>query len=124
MGEGVNPEYERYREDSDGDGLSDKWEQLTGRNPEDGHLLFTFDCGGWQTEGWRSKNLSSQLAGELGTLDFKLMGSSGSICRDGLAVKMEMDLALLNVSGKTDKDLEIDLLINGRSMGVQHHVEE
>ena len=30
---------------------------------------------------------------------------------------MEMDLALLNVSGKTDKDLEIDLLINGRSMG-------
>ena len=116
-GEGVNSEFERYRADSDGDGLSDKWEQLNGRNPEDGHLIFTFNCGGWQTEGWRSKNLSSQLAGELGTLDFKLKGSSGSIFRDGLAVKMEMDLSVLNVLGKTDEDIEIDLLINGCLMG-------
>ena len=32
-GEGVNVEYEVYRVDSDGDGLSDKWETLNGRDP-------------------------------------------------------------------------------------------
>ena len=30
---------------------------------------------------------------------------------------MEMDLSVLNVLGKTDEDIEIDLLINGRLMG-------
>ena len=32
LGEGVNVEYE-YRVDSDGDGLSDKWEEINNRNP-------------------------------------------------------------------------------------------
>ena len=45
-GEGVNPEYEVVRSDSDGDGLSDDWERINGRDATDGRLLFTFDCGG------------------------------------------------------------------------------
>ena len=76
-GEGVNVEYEAYRVDSDGDGLSDKWETLNGRDPLDGRLYFAFDCGAWQTEGWFSEDISSNLAGSLGTLDFELDGDSG-----------------------------------------------
>ncbi len=116
-GEGVNPEYERYRSDGDGDGLSDKWEELNGRDPNDGRLIFTFDCGGWQTEGWRSVNLSPHLAGELGTLDFRLVGSSGSMYRNGLAVEMEGGLVALNVLGRSDQDVEIHVLINEHPVG-------
>ena len=68
-GQGVNPEYEKYRVDSDGDGLSDRWEIANNRDPQDGLLYFSFDCGGWQTEGWESKDISSNLAGSLGYLD-------------------------------------------------------
>ena len=85
-GEGVNVEYEVYRVDSDGDGLSDKWETLNGRDPLDGRLYFAFDCGAWQTEGWFSEDISSNLAGSLGTLDFELDGDSGSIRREGLNI--------------------------------------
>lgn len=83
-GEGVNPEYERVREDSDGDGLSDAWERINGRDASDGRLLFTFDCGGWQTEGWRPKGVAGNLASRLGFLDFELPATSGMIVRDGL----------------------------------------
>ena len=64
LGEG-EPEFERYRADSDGDGLSDKWEQLTGRNPEDGHLILHLIVEvGRQRDGGRK--YLSQLAGKLG----------------------------------------------------------
>lgn len=53
-GIGQNAEYEAIRKDSDGDGLSDTWEELNDRNPVDGKLIFGFDCGAWQTEGWEA----------------------------------------------------------------------
>ena len=54
----------RYRKDSDGDGLSDKWEMLNNRDPNDVKVLFQFiDCGGWQTEGWFSHDIESNLSG-------------------------------------------------------------
>ena len=39
-GIGQNAEYEAIRKDSDGDGLSDTWEELNDRNPVDGKLIF------------------------------------------------------------------------------------
>lgn len=83
-GEGVNSEYESYRTDSDGDGLSDKWELLNDRDPQDGRLIFDFNNGGWQTEGWFSKDIKSNIAGFLGTLDFKLDSKKGRLLRRNL----------------------------------------
>lgn len=84
-GKAVNPEYEVVREDSDGDGLSDAWERNNGRDPDDGRLLYTFDCGGWQTEGWESSDLGlGNIAGRLGFLDFTLPKQSGTITRKNL----------------------------------------
>lgn len=76
-GRGINPEHEVNRPDRDGDGLSDKWEQINKRDPADGRLVFEFDCGGWQTEGWESSGISGNIAGFLGDLVFAL-GESGS----------------------------------------------
>ncbi|PAY18200.1 phosphate ABC transporter substrate-binding protein [Rhodopirellula sp. SM50] len=84
-GEGVNPEYEVVRSDRDGDGLSDDWERINGRDATDGRLLFTFDCGGWQTEGWSgSDEAMGNIAGRLGFLDFRLPGGKAMITRQGL----------------------------------------
>ncbi|QDV88692.1 sulfatase [Planctomycetes bacterium TBK1r] len=84
-GEGVNPEYEVVRSDSDGDGLSDDWERINGRDATDGRLLFTFDCGGWQTEGWSGSDAAmGNIAGRLGFLDFRLPGGKAVITRTGL----------------------------------------
>ena len=83
-GIGVNPEYEHYRLDSDGDGLSDIWETQNNRDPNYASVYFDFDCGGWQTEGWVSNNIKSNIAGFLGFLDFKLDKDYGSIERKKL----------------------------------------
>jgi hypothetical protein len=83
-GRAVNPEYEVVRTDNDGDGLSDAWEEINGRDPADGKLLFTFDCGGWQTEGWRGNEKLGNVAGRQGFLDFQLDDGKGMIVRSGL----------------------------------------
>lgn len=84
-GQGVNPEYEQVRVDSDGDGLSDKWEEINGRDPKDGRLQFAFDCGGWQTEGWKSLvHPTDNIAGSLGFLDFHLPTGGTTLRRTGL----------------------------------------
>ena len=116
-GEGVNVEYERYRKDSDGDGLSDKWEMLNNRDPNDGKVLFQFDCGGWQTEGWFSHDIESNLSGLLGTIDFDLSGNTGSIERHGLSTKRYVDLDKLLLLGRVDHDVNVDLFINNRKVG-------
>ena len=83
-GQGVNPEFESIRKDSDGDGLSDEWEKINGRAADDGQLLFTFDCGGWQDEGWRAEGNLTNISGRQGFLDFDLIDGSGAIERQGL----------------------------------------
>jgi len=116
-GEGVNVEYEVYRDDSDGDGLSDKWETLNGRDPQDGRLYFDFDCGGWQTEGWFSEDISANLAGSLGTLDFELDGVSGSIRREELnLVVSEADKAL-RLDVRSSSDLKCSISANEQTLG-------
>ena len=80
----VNPEYEHLRVDSDGDGLSDQWESYNNRDANDGKLLFTFDCGGWQTEGWQANPGLSNIAGFKGYLDFHLPEGKGSLVRSSL----------------------------------------
>jgi hypothetical protein len=115
-GEGVNPEYEIFRVDSDGDGLSDKWEQLNNRDPNDGRLFFDFNCGGWQTEGWQSENISSNLTGFLGYLNFELDNSIGTIERTGLSIKdFNRDQNLL-LRIKSNSDLSVYTNINGIKM--------
>lgn len=113
-GEGVNVEYEVYREDTDGDGLSDKWEALHHRDPQDGQLLFTFDSGAWQTEGWTSDDISSNLAGDLGCLEFDLDSTKGSIVRKGLNVTASPKDRVLLVDIKVNSELKLSLLANGQ----------
>lgn len=116
-GGGVNPEYEVYRVDSDGDGLSDEWERLNGRDPEDGLLLFDFNCGGWQTEGWISDDITENLAGDLGYLDFRLDGTHGKIRRDGLKLSTSKKDGALEIKLRSDNDLIISALANGKTFG-------
>ncbi|MEN8772633.1 MAG: sulfatase [Akkermansiaceae bacterium] len=114
---GVNPEYERVRTDSDGDGLSDRWEKFNARDPSDGKLQFEFDCGGWQTEGWKPEGDLTNIAGRQGFLDFDLLTGSASILRGGLKIdagKNQGKLALrLRSSGATELKAET----NGRALG-------
>ncbi|WP_160149280.1 sulfatase family protein [Roseiconus lacunae] len=97
-GEGVNPEYELVREDNDGDGLSDEWERINDRDPSDGKLLFTFDCGGWQTEGWTATDpVIGNIAGQLGYLDFKLADGKAAIQRTGLNLDPKSNQGLVMI---------------------------
>ena len=116
-GEGVNAEYEVYRMDSDGDGLSDKWEILNERDPQDGRLYFGFDCGAWQTEGWFSEDISANLAGSLGTLDFELDGLSGSIQREGLNVLVSEADKALTLDMRSSGDLKGIISLNEQTVG-------
>ena len=106
-GEGVNPEYEKYRVDSDGDGLSDSWEIANKRDPSDGLLYFDFDCGGWQTEGWESTDISSNLAGSLGYLDFKLDSKKGTIHKTGLQIRETNHQKSIAIKMKSNASLKI-----------------
>ena len=116
-GEGVNVEYEAYREDSDGDGLSDRWETLNGRDPQDGRLYFDFDCGGWQSEGWFSEDISANLAGSLGTLDFELDGVSGSIRREELNLVVSGADKALRLDVRSSSDLKCSISANEQTLG-------
>lgn len=108
----VNPEYEVVRSDSDGDGMSDGWEGYNDRDPEDGKLLFTFDCGGWQTEGWQAEGKLPNIAGYQGFLDFDLPQGKGSIAREGLKADLakngESFVVDLRVSESTLVWLSVD----------------
>lgn len=118
-GFGVNPEYEKIRTDSDGDGLSDKWEEINHRDPKDGKLQFLFDCGGWQTEGWYSEGDVSNIAGMQGYLDFQLPQGTGSIVRDNLALDSAKNKGDIVLSVKTNQNTNITFSANGKSLGQQ-----
>ena len=113
----MNVEYEAYRVDSDGDGLSDKWEILNGRDPRDGRLYFAFDCGAWQTEGWFSEDISANLAGPLGTLDFELDGASGSIRREGMNTLVSEADRALTLDVRSSAELKVITSVNGQAVG-------
>ncbi|MEM7603249.1 MAG: sulfatase, partial [Verrucomicrobiota bacterium] len=121
-GRGVNPEYEANRTDGDGDGLSDKWESINGRDPEDGRLFFDFDCGGWQTEGWEGKGMEDNLAGFLGFLDFRLSDKDNAMVRSDLGVEaVEADQALA-VRLKSSEDIDLVIEANGKPLAQGHSV--
>ncbi len=116
-GRGVNPEHERVRTDSDGDGLSDEWEKLNDRDPADGRLLFTFDCGGWQTEGWKPDGELTNIAGKQGFLDFELLEGRGAIVREGLNLDAAKNSGALIVRARTSADTRITVTANTTSLG-------
>lgn len=115
-GEGVNVEYEEYRVDTDGDGLSDKWETLNGRDPQDGLLQFEFNCGGWQTEGWES-DLKSNIAGFLGYLDFNLENGQANLSRKDLKVMTKADDKSFEISLKTSGKVKVLFKSNDANLG-------
>lgn len=108
-GEGVNPEYEVVREDNDGDGLSDKWETLNDRDPADGRLQFQFDCGGWQTEGWHGDAELGNLAGRLGTLQFKLPAGESTMQRDGLMLQADKNRGAFVITAAAENPVTVTL---------------
>ncbi|MFP6763133.1 MAG: sulfatase-like hydrolase/transferase, partial [Planctomycetaceae bacterium] len=116
-GRGVNPEYEINRPDRDGDGLSDKWEQINKRDPADGRLVFEFDCGGWQTEGWESSGISDNIAGFQGYLGFALGESGSRLIRKGLKARvLDADQDLV-IRIRAEGDVEVQAIANGRVLG-------
>ena len=116
-GRGVNPEYEINRQDNDGDGLSDKWEKLNGRNPQDGRIAYEFDCGGWQTEGWQGRGIRDNIAGFQGFLQFSLSGKPVSLVRKGLKIKPHVSDQALLIKLRADAPVEIEALANGKTLG-------
>ena len=116
-GIGVNPEYEVYRPDSDGDGLSDTWEKVNKRDPKDGRLVFEFDCGGWQTEGWEPIGIDANIAGFLGYLDFPLAEGKGAIRRKGLETAVTRGDKSLAVKLRASEKLKVGVCANGESLG-------
>jgi N-sulfoglucosamine sulfohydrolase len=109
-GKGVNPEYEVIREDNDGDGLSDQWETINGRDPSDGKLLFTFDCGGWQTEGWSGDPQLGNIAGYQGFLDFALNEGKARLVRSGLKLDTAKNRGKLRITAQCSSDCEMEWL--------------
>ncbi|MDF1840279.1 MAG: sulfatase [Rubripirellula sp.] len=109
-GNGVNPEYELVREDSDGDGLSDRWEAINDRDPADGKLLFNFDCGGWQTEGWVGSEGIGNIAGYQGFLDFKLHEGEASLLRHGLKLDARRNQGNFTLTARCPSACKVDLL--------------
>ncbi|MFT5409671.1 MAG: N-sulfoglucosamine sulfohydrolase, partial [Verrucomicrobiales bacterium] len=114
---GVNPEYERVRTDSDGDGLSDLWEKYNGRDLNDGRLQFEFDCGGWQTEGWQSDGELTNIAGRQGFLDFDLLAASASISRKGLKLGTGRNQGKLAIRVRSTTATDLEVSANGKSLG-------
>jgi N-sulfoglucosamine sulfohydrolase len=110
-GRAVNPEYEIVRADTDGDGLSDDWEVANGRDPNDGKLLFTFDCGGWQTEGWKGSPNLGNIAGRQGFLDFPLVHGMGLISRHDLKIDTDQNRGQFVVTGRADKGTSVSLAV-------------
>jgi arylsulfatase A-like enzyme len=106
-GRAVNPEYEAVRDDSDGDGLSDAWETINGRDPVDGLLQFTFDCGGWQTEGWNGVGIDDNIAGRQGYLDFHLTDGAGSLVREDLDLDAEVNQGALALTMRSSERLTV-----------------
>lgn len=116
-GRGVNPEYEINRTDGDGDGLSDKWERLNGRDPSDGRLYYEFDCGGWQTEGWKAIGFQDNIAGFQGYLDFTLEKNEVSLGRSGLSAAVTEDDESLLIRLRSSGDLKLQAIANGNALG-------
>lgn len=115
-GRGVNPEYEVNRRDNDGDGLSDKWEEINDRDPSDGRLYYEFDCGGWQTEGWEDVGIDDNIAGFLGYLDFTLGKKTASLKRSGLNVAAGDDDDALVVRLRSSGDVRIQPRANDKAL--------
>ncbi|NND97476.1 MAG: hypothetical protein HKN47_09140, partial [Pirellulaceae bacterium] len=109
-GNAVNPEYESVRTDSDGDGMSDAWEKINGRDADDAKLLFTFDCGGWQTEGWKGTQAMGNIAGRLGHLDFHLPDGEGLLVRDKLKLAADKNQGKLAMNVRCSQRLTVQLL--------------
>lgn len=116
-GRGLNAEFERIRKDSDGDGLSDDWETLTGRDPSDGKLLFSFDCGSWQTEGWNGKGKLTNIAGRQGYLEFQLMAAKASLERKGLQLARKRNTGPVQIKISASKPAKMKMFVNGKQHG-------
>ncbi len=121
-GRGVNPEYEGVRTDSDGDGLTDQWETVNGRDPKGGRLVFEFDCGGWQTEGWKPIGIRDNIAGHLDYLDFSLDQGKGTIQRKGLRTKTTAKDKTLGVKLRVSRQTRIRASANGKWLGSSQEV--
>lgn len=116
-GLGVNVEFEAIRTDSDGDGLSDEWEKINGRDPVDGRLMFTFDCSGWQTEGWQSDGKTDNIAGRLGYLDFELLEGRAVLSRDRLRLDANKNMGIIELTMKSSHKMQVNLFANDVLLG-------
>jgi len=78
--------------------------------------MFTFDCGGWQTEGWESVGNLTNISGRQGFLDFELIEGSGGIKRTGLNVKADTNKQV-QVRFRSSGQVKLSLTVNGAQSG-------
>ncbi|MFT5303283.1 MAG: N-sulfoglucosamine sulfohydrolase, partial [Mariniblastus sp.] len=102
--------------DSDGDGLSDEWENFNDRNPTDGKLEFQFNCGGWQTEGWTGDNNVTNIAGKQGQLEFEMLNPKASLKRKGLNLSPDKNTNGLAILLKCSQPITMEFMVNGQSL--------
>lgn len=122
-GYGLNPEYEPLKEDSDRDGLSDHWETFMGRDPNDGRIVFEFDCGGWQTEGWKAREIEENIAGYQGFLDFHLKDGKGTIYRRELLVDPVPEDTAFAIKMRASDKVRVTARANGKPLGGARTIE-
>ncbi|MEX0321323.1 MAG: sulfatase [Puniceicoccaceae bacterium] len=122
-GWGPNPEYEALKEDTDRDGLSDLFETFMGRDPSDGRIVFEFDCGGWQTEGWGSREIEDNIAGYQNYLDFHLKNGRGTIFRRGLLVDPLPEDTAFAIKMRSSDKVRVTARANGKPLGGARTIE-
>ena len=79
-------------------------------------------CSGWQTEGWFSKDIKSNIAGFLGTLDFKLDSKKGRLLRRNLKYDTTAKDESIQIRLKSDTELKISIKANGKML-IQNKIE-
>ena len=82
-------------------------------------LLFDFNCGGWQTEGWEANGIESKLAGFLGYMDFRLSEGSGTIYRNGLQLSVQWLDNFFEVRLRSSEMVDLKIFVNVKILGIQ-----
>ena len=98
-------------------GFPTRWEEQNERDPTDGKLLFTFDCGGWQTEGWRAEGDATNIAGFQGYLDFDLLSGRATLVREGLKLEVAKNQGSSFFGCAVSSDTKVAVSANGKRLG-------
>ena len=79
--------------------------------------MFTFDCSGWQTEGWQSDGKTDNIAGRLGHLDFELLEGRAVLSRDRLRLDANQNMGIIELTMKSSHKTQVSMFANDVLLG-------